>query len=315
VERLGLSGRRGRLAAESCTGPTVVRDEHARRMEIFGRRRYPSAMTLVYAQVVRGHVALLSDTGITFTESAAHERRGLAVALKTVILTPTLAVAYAGDIVRANIAVRRWRRSSDTDATIQHFAAAHREDGLMDPDFIVATDSSITRIRGGEVERNLLVGWLGDDVTFRAFQRLRSGMGDPWEQACTAFNEIIHDDQYPLVSGFKIETWSGQEGFKYLPSMGVTFDPVFSTSSTVEERLPTRTAAEGGYSYNVLTPREAGIGAIVLYFHQGTVGYLFYPRRCEDPFVLPNLSIREVVKEVRRRWAFSLDPFLTFGGF
>ena len=274
-------------------------------------------MTLAIAQIVGGQVALLSDTGITFTESAAHERRGLRVVLKTIILTPTTAIAYAGDIVRAHVAVQRWRRSWDSETTIQHFADAHREDGLMDPDFIIATllpTPSIIRIRGGEVERNLAAAWVGDDLTFRAFQQLRAaGMEGPWARACTAFNELVYDDQYSLVSGFKIETWSGQGGFRYLSSMGVTFDPVFSTSSTTWERLPARAAAEGGYSYNVLAPREAGIGAIALYFHQGAVGYLFHPRLSEEPFVLADLSIQELVEEVRRRWAFTLDARFTFG--
>lgn len=234
--------------------------------------------------------------------------------LKSVILHQSMIVAYAGDVVRAHIALQKWRRSWDVDTTVQALLAAHCEQGLMDPDFIIASGSpnpSIVRIRAGDIEHGLSAAWLGDAETFGAFQKLRitaDAKDGPWEQACYAFNSILHDEQYPLVSGFMVESRCGGGQSRYLPHMGVTYDPEAKVVSTEFERLPQRTAAEGGYSYYLLTPSESGVGVIGVFFPQGNVGYLFHPRRTEVPFNVPASSVQEFVGEVRRRWALSLSP-------
>lgn len=85
-------------------------------------------MTLAIARIFDGKILVLSDTRITFT--TAGYRRAPHLALKSVILTPDVCVAFAGDVDRAHMAIASVPLASDIETMTDHFLAAHLDGDL-----------------------------------------------------------------------------------------------------------------------------------------------------------------------------------------
>jgi hypothetical protein len=65
-------------------------------------------------------------------------------------------------------------------------------------------------------------------------------------------------------------------------------------------------AALGGFSFAILTPREPGIAAVGAYFLQGRLGLLHHPMQCDSPRPYRDVSVKEFADAVRQEFAFSL---------
>jgi hypothetical protein len=104
----------------------------------------------------------------------------------------------------------------------------------------------------------------------------------------------MRDSAFATVGNFLISVTSkpaGGNGFTYLTScLGEGFG----------------SAAEGGYSYSILTPKVSGIGATGLYFNQGRFGALMYPAKSPGPVTYANVDFDEFAMNVTNDFGIEL---------
>ncbi len=267
-------------------------------------------MTLVAARVFNGaKVAILGDSRITFSEERTRPSPNFV--LKTVVLRPDLAVSYAGDIVRANIALQSLDVAAPSAKLTQELLQAHLELGLNDPDFLISELSPsprFARIRSGVVEHDLQVAWLGNHSAFGALQEkvATSEYEDARVGWTAAFRAIVTEGDFPDIGDFVIECYGGKDGFVYKPETGCQFWPARTSTNSEFEPLHPGTAANGGYSWRLLVPREPGVGAVALYFDQGRLGVMLFPRKRETLFRFPDVDFEDFTTEVTARFGIRL---------
>lgn len=271
-------------------------------------------MTLVVARILENNVVIFSDSKVTFGEE--RYRPPPLLVLKTVALRPNLALAFAGDVERAQIAIATTPLAGSEEELIAHFLAAHVEHGMTDPDFILAfldPTPHIARISQGSVENDLAAAWLGNQAAFNDLQaRVAASEGELAGRLHSAFDDIVHDGGYEDIGDFMVCCQRGPDGFVYRARSGVSFSVPRTASTQTFQQIPAGTAAEGGYSWSMLTPREAGVGAIGLYFDQGRFGCLLYPRHSPKAFRIVDVDRADFVTEVRVRFGFTLGGGQSF---
>ena len=282
-------------------------------------------MTLVVARSISDEIRVICDSKVTDPTTIRSGR--MVDILKVIILQPKLCVCFAGNIGRAQMAMENLARTIGADdgfdleeildfLLMEHLEGERRAgDGVEGTDFIVGTMGpklSIYRIAAGVLERDLPNAWIGDPAAFSAYQsnfhdpetlcsKYRLHSGDPRlemiSKMADAFRAVIQDDAFPSVGNFLISVTSkpaGGDGFTYLPSaIGDGFG----------------TAAEGGFTYSILTPKISGIGALGVYFIQGRFGTLMYPARSLAPVVYAGVDFEEFVLKVKNDFGIELWRF------
>lgn len=143
---------------------------------------------------------------------------------------------------------------------------------------------------------------------------LRRSMGN-------AFMEMLGDTivgnlALDAVGDFLIAFRSVSEGFRYCES-GQAFP--FNNGAVRPPpgewaQIPIGGAAEGGYSYSVMTPRAAGACAVGVHFDQGRFGALMCPAISRDVVLIEGVDHREFAEAVRASFGYDLHgPHIMLG--
>jgi len=281
-------------------------------------------MSLVVARVIDDEIRIISDTKIM--DSGALHPTLLDGGLKCITISPTCCVCFAGNVAVAEEALapilNRTMQDRQQIAThlLQHHKAARGE-----TDFIVAsaeTCVAIDRIAEDKLEANIKVAWIGDHSAFSAYQsqyhardrvsiapderfRIATQMND-------AFKAVIECGQNPAVGDFQVSVTSKpaeDDGFRYLPRHGAFgFQPVAMT--TTPTSLLRSLGVEGGsFSFTVLVPKTAGLGALAVHLREGKVGALFYPAHCWSPTQFKDVGVDEFVEAIAQQFGVYVDGF------
>lgn len=279
-------------------------------------------MTLVVARRTNEEIRILSDFRIT-DPNATLRSGSFKGALKAIVLSKTTCVCYAGNAGRALLAIREVSATdtADCDELGGRLLKLH-EEGNHDTAFIVAgiiPRSRLFRISDGKLEEDLPVAWIGDETAFKLYQETYHALPDqPFYQAIQegarfevaskmmdSLRAVAANPSCPSVDGPIIALTShpaGALGFKYLDVIaGYDFQPV---SNTTEETSLTRSrsAAEGGYNYSVLTPISPGVGAIGVHYFQGRFGALHYPLVSDNEILFRNCNVDEFIQQVEAKY-------------
>ena len=269
-------------------------------------------MTLVVAKVIENKIYIFSDSKITDPKNIL---RGMDnEVLKAIIINPNICICYAGAIAKAVKAIHELQNNNliATDDILNYLLVSHSKEG-NNPDFIVATflpKPSIYEIKKGMIKRDLQVAWIGNQSAFSDFQRYRFEAPEIFKTnefilSRFAFVKVIEDTKHEDVSDFLIGVTSSLNGFVYSDYASglasITMHPNHTISGSISVN-----AAHGGYSYSVLRPQEAGIGAIGVYFLQGSFGALLYPLRQDRPFIFAQVELQGFIEKVENVFGFRL---------
>ncbi len=289
-------------------------------------------MTLVVARIIEDRILLISDSRIT--DPNVLRRSSLKGALKAVILHRGLCVCFSGNLLIAQDAISKLEVNPnsyfESETIIDQLFQEHRK-GDCGADFLLVTlipNTSITRIRRGQIERNLNAAWIGDYDAFSSYQQhfhnslaqnscnllqdqleqINLDVHKIFSKMTDAFISVIENNAHPTVDDFIVHISLGLEGFKYLDSL-FAFNPNKQTipAGVRTPLIFSGSAAEGGYSHSIMTPREAGIGAIGVYFFQGSFGALFYPARFDEVIIYKNIGAYEFKQTIRQNFGFEIE--------
>jgi hypothetical protein len=265
-------------------------------------------MTLVIARVIVDEIRIVSDTKVT-NQSIRSGR--LTDILKAVVLSPDLCICFVGTVKSAHHAIlglyqkNKPNRDLDLEQILDHLSTENRhDDGVA---FIVSSlvpVPSIYRIRNGEIERDLSNAWIGDKNAFSRFQSVYHSLpptiasrlpddAEPFDEGYKmndAFAVIMEDCEFNTIGGLQLSITSkppGNQGFTYLAQ---------SLSDHVN----------GEFSYSVFVPKMSGVGAIGLYFYQGSFGYLLHPAESLEPITIRSSNAKQFLNTIENKYQLTL---------
>lgn len=279
-------------------------------------------MTLVVGRRnINGVIHMVGDMRLT---DPAEIRRGYPYAvLKNIILGPDRLVAFAGNSDLGMQTIRRLK-----DAPVEELvgglsgSAEEAGEGPGAVDYLLAhTERGLMRITASGVEGPAEAGWVGDPAAFEIYQRAyhagsvpepiwiegisppRDQLGDPaamepFIRMATATYALIGDESVASV-GEVFVTANSKRGFHYEQQgfFQANHEQEIGTEWTT---LNWGTAAQGGFGFNLLPPKEHGVGAIGLYFPHGGLGLLYHPLAYDDALAYRRVThdeFREAVAE------------------
>ena len=252
-----------------------------------------------------------------------------AAQLNIVLLSPTVCVGYAGKVGPALVAIRTTDVGGGIEAVEQHFLEAHtRSDRGVD--FLVGSlrPSRLVVIRDGRAAEHSS-GWVGDQAAFAEYQehyhdKSRFGPRPEFYDSPARAEDIgvairMGEGMDAVVHG-PANVVKGEQREVVLPAGGghaTVGEAIITAGPRVEDSLfayfhqnrasaPFGSAAGGGFSYFVLTPKQPGIAAVGIYFYEGRLGVLYAPVLLDDPERFPNVSGREFIELVRLRYGLRL---------
>jgi hypothetical protein len=287
-------------------------------------------MSLVVARKTPGTVRVISD--IRVTRFGDDVRNGYASgALKAIIISPNLCIAYAG-VIRVALSAIRYAASRSEDFEF----VANTLSATNEVEFILATRGEICCIKNGQLSRGLENAWIGDKDAFAVFQRnyhapcepsrieefLESGEAADLRVATrmtTGMRAAIQDSTVHSVGVDDITVVVRPGGFAYKEKSELRASPLpaILPAGFAGGVIPADfgSAKRGAFSYSVMTPRDAGIGAVAFYFYEGKFGLLYVPLLDDCPAHIPSGSPGGFRAEVETRYGIYLQGFdanLTF---
>jgi hypothetical protein len=282
-------------------------------------------MTLVVARLTPAGPRIVSDLRV-IDEHATRSGYTEGV-LKAILLTPEVCVAFAGNVNGGVEAVRRCAEGAAGGFNLEEAESAlldaHCAAG-QETDFLIAVrrPASISRVRAGDIERGLPTAWIGDHAAFAEYQErylsapiseLPPGVGNRREELeigarmSHAFGGMIRDGAIATVGEAEISITPQWDGLRYAHSATAMIGHTQQIPSGVPARIQFGSAAQGGFTYTVGVPAEAGVGAVGLHFFQGRFGLLYHPTVLgprPEPF--PNATSEEFEMGVRRKFGIRL---------
>lgn len=244
-------------------------------------------MTLVVARkIADSYIQVVSDTRIS-DKTATNRSSYLKGALKSVVLSPTRCLCYAGGVAVALEAIKGIYEenlaSGQTEALIDYLLHAHRHSDQVTDFLLCDLDSLgvIHSVKGGEHWMSSS-GWVGDSQAFSHFQESinvgpEHGAGDSLgHRMLSSMIRLVHSGAFTgidSVGGHVIATSTSSKGFFYQH---------YSISSLAAlrpgEDAARNDVAHGGYAESILVPKAAGVGAIAVHIFPVDIGVLYYPK-------------------------------------
>jgi hypothetical protein len=305
-------------------------------------------MTLVVARVTPLGVRLAGDMRIT--DPGAIRRGFIEAALKLILLSPTLCIAYAGQVGGALGAIRDVATDDlSLQAATERITEAHLRTGQA-AEFLIAglRPSRLVVVKDG-VATDRSSAWLGDLDAFGEYQHhyhLDRWRPPPEFYESTASAEdldvagrmgdgmqaVVYGPTHDVVDGelVLLDPRGGSHSrvgeavvavgprvedglFKYLETSRME-------ASRRDEPLPPGlgvvppdwgSAERGAFSYAMLRPEQPGVGAIGLYFYEGRLGVLYAPLILEQPEIYSGSPCPAAfVEMVRLRHGILLTGFV-----
>ncbi len=286
-------------------------------------------MTLIVGRHnLNGVIHVVGDMRLT---DPAEIRRGYPYAvLKNIILGPDHLVAFAGNADLGMHTIRRLK-----DAPIEELAgglfdsAKEAGGGPGGVDYLLAhTERGLQRVTASGVEGPTDAGWIGDPAAFEIYQRgyhaapvpeplwiegvspPRDQLGDP--AAMEPFIRMgmgtfaLMESESVASVGEVFVTANSKRGFHYEQQGFFQADHEQEIGSEWTD-LNWGTAAQGGFGFNLLPPKEHGTGAIGLYFPHGGLGLLYHPLAYGDALVYRHVTHDEFCAAVAEDHEIEID--------
>jgi hypothetical protein len=270
-------------------------------------------MTLIVGLRTADSIQLLSDTRISHPDVTQVEE--IPGRLKVVVIRRDLCVAYAGSANAGIDAIRGLSGLTSTEA-IDCLRQVNIDSGDA-IDFIVGSTRPaplLVKIQAGHATEVVSESWIGDAEAAAVFQHSKDHAPvppdavdfEPLVRSLRAFQAVIGDSAAPTVAGLHIRAASTAAGFSYLDEARAYY-PSQTILSGVATPLSFGAAADGGFAYTLLVPREACVPIVAVHFFQGRLGYVYAPLEADRPERVLAVSHDALRKHVRERYGVEVQ--------
>ena len=306
----------------SSADPQTVR-QRTRRNSYFLEPKI--GLSLVVAQQSESGPRIVSDTRVQFLDGKKSSYK--TDTLKTIVISPTLALSFSGDVEIALDMVRSVAEVIDTGGSVEDMipklaAATSYPDRSVQ--FIVShssPDIGLIKIEDGLVERDLKTTWIGDKQGFECFQSSRLSQDSfrtevhstlpPAARLLsimrTAMRAVVDDSSVPSVGDFCVSVAPDEGEFTYLASVFIYVGRDFSVSpgENIISRMiqPVHT---GGYAVSIVEPEQPGTPAMALNFPTARLGMLYQPLVFDESQIIKDVSQNDFVEVVYKQFGVKL---------
>nr|WP_294924258.1 hypothetical protein [uncultured Flavobacterium sp.] len=272
-------------------------------------------MTLIIAKICHGAVRVESDSTISDPNIVSNRNSIFSGVLKSIILNPSIAVSFAGDVEVAQSAIDKLFKENIFDITnVKKVLLSFNIESRHTTDFLITSLESqplLYKVQNGKIEVTNQSFWIGDIDGFNEFQRefvpnLKSLEPNKiLETQTKAFDKVI-EKGIPGIGGFRITFHRTEYGLQYLLQLStysgrpVTIKTSQNQSGNVILPIPFGDASTGAYSQNYLISKDPFKSAIGIHFHYGNFGALFCPRVSRKIIVVSNVNDREFIDTVKK---------------
>ncbi len=259
---------------------------------------------------------MVGDTQITDTRGNTSRVRGstpiLEGTLKVVALHPKLCIGWAGSLEIALPTIRALHVNPATEYSLDDVLPPLVKASIIGArtEFVIGALTAppyLAAIRDGEIQQNTRC-FAGERRAYSMFQHNLVDGGGPGDSAIgasshlmTPLQKIVDQQLVEGVGHFCVEVRTTDEGFRYtgggMASGLIRTGPGAPNAEHDEEW---DSIEHGAYFENVLYPRQAGIGALGIYFKQIRLGALFYPAQAAHALVYLDVTHPEFVATVER---------------
>lgn len=293
-------------------------------------------MTLVVARKSGSVISVVSDTGVTEHDVRLPPERCIP---KMAILTPDLAVAFAGNPQLATRAINAFPRSAAPTyrSIISYFANAQSEAENLE--LLVLLNKpmpKIVRIRDGTVNQ-CDVGWIGDKAGYEAFQRYKSRSGarpsvvsslevpqlvsihdsesqekNHTFQLLGALRYVLLDSNVPSVFGSGVALNNVDGHFQFRSYALVLDEQRWSLTVTpqVTQREQSERAELRNYAFSCFVASSSANSQVVAFhFPEGSLTHLYsgpIGKVLEKAEVIPNMNIQQLQMMAKQRFGVEL---------
>lgn len=271
-------------------------------------------MTLVAALKMGTRIVVLSDTQIT--DRNATRANVIPGRLKSIVLSETLTVAYAGLSSQAMDAVRGIHRrlpQSTTQVLDSLIEASAFHNGELDFLLCSHEDPSaprLVKVSDGMVSEGADFYWVGNQSSASALSKFdlppvpgTTNIADPLSLAESEFfrrfREYVSSSLDPNVGGAVVNCLCSPYGHCYQDHAGVMSWDVITIPDRTDpgEKLAQHKTGISSFSYHLYSAVERGVAIVGLYMEQPGVGFLYAPLELDDAVPL-NASDQSLFREL-----------------
>jgi hypothetical protein len=283
-------------------------------------------MSLVVAQATEDGPRIVSDTRVGFVDARRPSFK--TGTLKAIVVTRKVTICFAGDVEVGLDGVRRLARRLRAGEPLDSLLPDLRKltsGNRRSVEFIVVSaeaGSMLTRVRDGEIERNLHSAWIGDHDGFERFQeerhkpvdRLRLEMMDQLPPGAkvmltlgNAMQAVVADPTIPSVDDFCVRIAAKEGEFNYLEQtfIHVGRDITVKPGDNLIGKMA-QPVEEGGYAVSVVEPAETGTPALGLNFPRARMGMVYLPLEYDEAQVIQDVSPNDFAKVVLDRFGVAM---------
>lgn len=269
-------------------------------------------MSLIVARQFGQDLMIFGDTYFTDVHGIGPpDLRGI---IKTVVLTDSLCISFAGNVHWATDALRELSllglQGPDDVASV--LLRVHN-DSKCSTDFLVASatpDSRLIEIKSGYM-KPVVASWLGSGPAFERFQGFATGAlsvappptgaasfglvripdceseesGRVYSSLFNAMCAVIDDGSIPEVGGFTVPVGFHHGKFEYMDYAAVLTNPIQWDLMPKTCAIPFGTAEQGGYAFNLMSAQPSSTAGLAVYVSQGRYGVAFTPH---EGLLVPN---------------------------
>lgn len=246
-------------------------------------------MTFVVAKIIGDDLFIESDSRITDRSKVRQDP--LCGLLKSVLVSPTICISYAGSVDFAELAIKKILDGHIlTSEEISQTLLAVVKDSKNSVEFILASIDNcipkLCKISDGKAEQDLLSAWIGDYNAFRLFQSVLLGSEENIDHSIIsgAFKVVMDEPSLSGVGDFQIGVYinnsicNESRVFMYAEKFEC-YSPESQTIPAGEKvALSLGTAPGGAYGLSYLISLSNCLFGIAIFFHAGGFGVLFCPQ-------------------------------------
>jgi len=283
-------------------------------------------MSLVVSHLTEEGPRIVSDSRVSFSDGRNPKVK--TGTIKSIIITETIAVCFAGDVENGLNAIREFANNLDKsrfDSCIANLCTAS-EQKPREVEFIVAVAGEVNnlyRVKDGLIESDLRVAWIGDREAFEAFQQeynepqdeiqleLMQGLpqsAQTMTRITSAMDKVIANPDIDAVGEFNVRIGSKKGKFNYY---GGTFihlgrDVNVKDGDNLILKMA-QSVEEGGYSVSIVEPLKPGTPAFALNFPRAKLGYLFLPLIYDEAQVIHDVYARDFAQVILEKFGVEMS--------
>ena len=266
-------------------------------------------MTLLIAKIEDDTIKVLADTQLTYASKLGKKPID---GLKLFFLDKHTAMGFSGspdDALNIVKAIHHIGIPQSLDSLYKDIDLL-KNLGKLDADFIfmkAGPNPKIIKIHdSGVSDDNLRFAWVGSK---EAAEFVVDNVNENMMNIEQKFRSALINRKFCDVGGWVTSAIGKKNGFKFVPYMSLT-SPRYIPKNNQWQTVDFGTAANGGFGYTTVTPKNPGVNGWGIYFFQGYYGFFYnFQQNGEvvEKLVAKNVTLDSFIEAVEKDTNIELE--------